>query len=192
VGNEAFVGKAPARRQPKRANSGAVSRELSAESSSDGVRHDDCCGVVLGVMLASSGDGSDVGAGAFGVFFQSAPSGASWGRSSLMLSSADVDGQLRLGFAFELLLDGLLGRDRYILMFDVQAQAVECAHVEIGDPDQREPGDEVAAPACVEQVEAGEDEEEYGYIMREAVFAGEEVEEFSCYEGLAVLGEFLA
>lgn len=81
---------------------------------------------------------------------------------------------------------GLFGGNDYVFVFDLQAQAVEDAHVDVRDPDQRKPGDEVAAPAWVEQVEAREDEEEGSDIVREAVFAGEEVEEFADEHGSVV------
>ena len=92
----------------------------------------------------------------------------------------------------ELLLLALFGRDDYVLMLDFEAEAVEDTHVDVGHPDEREPGDEIAAPAWVEKVEAGEDEEECGDVVREAVFAGEEVEEFSGDERFAILRFFLA
>src|SRR5580698_972314 len=101
---------------------------------------------------------------------------------------ASLDDQI----AFDLLLYRLFGGDSDVLVLDLKAQPIEDAHVNIGDPDEREPCDEVTAPAEVEHLEAGEDEEECGDVVREAVFAGEEIEELSRYERLAVLGALLA
>ena len=92
----------------------------------------------------------------------------------------------------DLFLFGLFSGYDYVFVFDLEAQAVEDTHVDVCDPDEREPGDEVAAPACVEHLEAREDEEKGGDVVREAVLAGEEVEEFAGQEGLAVLRLALA
>ena len=72
-------------------------------------------------------------------------------------------------------------------MLDVEAQAVEEAHVDVGDPDEGEPGDEIAAPAFVEHLEPCDDEQECGDIVAEAVLAGEEIEKFAWDEAAAVL-----
>ena len=96
------------------------------------------------------------------------------------------------GLRFDLLLLGLLGGDDHILVFDLEPQPVEDAHVDVRDPNEREPRDEVAAPAGVEKMEPGEDKEEAGDVVRETVLAGEEVEEFSRDQGLAVFGFALA
>ncbi len=100
-------------------------------------------------------------------------------------------GRSRLG-GFDLFLFGLLGGDDYVFVFYLEAKPVEDAHVDVGDPDQRKPGDEVAAPAFIEHLESGEDEEERGNVVREAVLAGEEIEEFSGGQLLAVFGFALA
>jgi len=63
-------------------------------------------------------------------------------------------------------------------MLDVEAQPVEETHIDVGDPDKGEPGDEIAAPADVEHLELGDDEEERRDVVAEAVLAGEEIEEF--------------
>ena len=85
------------------------------------------------------------------------------------------------------MLAGALVCDDYVFMFDFEAQAVVDRHVNVGDEDEGEPCDEVAAPAGYEELEAGEEEEEGGDVMGEAVLAGEEVKEFPADEGLAVL-----
>ena len=73
----------------------------------------------------------------------------------------------------------MLDGDAYVLVFDVETQEVERAHIDVGDPYQGEPGDEVAAPAGVEQLEPHDEECECGDVVREAVLAGEEVKELS-------------
>ena len=65
--------------------------------------------------------------------------------------------------------------DFYLLMFNVQANVVVNAHVLIGDPDQGEKGDEIAAPISVQKPEASEKKEYSRDIMAEAVFAGKQV-----------------
>ncbi len=77
-------------------------------------------------------------------------------------------------------------------MLDVEAQAVEEAHVDVGDPDEGEPGDEIAAPAFVEHLEARDDEQECGDVVAETVFAGKEVEKFAWDEAAAVLALIFA
>src|SRR2546421_2136700 len=62
---------------------------------------------------------------------------------------------------------------------DVEAQPAVEAHVLVRHPYEREAADEVAAPVFVEQFVARDEEEEYRYVVAEAVFAGEQVEEFS-------------
>ena len=61
-------------------------------------------------------------------------------------------------------------------MLDVEAKTVEEAHVDIGDPDQGEPADEISAPAVVKYLESRDDEEKCRNVVAETVFAGEEVE----------------
>ena len=95
-------------------------------------------------------------------------------------------------FGCDLLLHGLFGGDGDILMLDLQPKPVEDAHVNVGHPDQGEPGDEVASPAQEEHLEAGDDEKEERDVVREAVLAGEEVKEFSPGQRLAALRLFLA
>src|SRR5947207_10365190 len=75
----------------------------------------------------------------------------------------------------DLLLD--LRLDLFAL--DVEAQPAVEAHVLVRHPYEREAADQVAAPVFVEQFVARDEEEEYRYVVAEAVFAGEQVEEFS-------------
>jgi len=53
------------------------------------------------------------------------------------------------------------------------------AHVLVGDPDEREEGDQVAAPVREQQLVMREDKEKCRYIMAEAEFAGKEEKEFA-------------
>ncbi len=71
-------------------------------------------------------------------------------------------------------------------MLDIEAKAVEEAHVDVSHPDESEPGDEVSAPVVVEHLESGKDEEEGRDVVTEAVFAGEQVEELANKNWLAV------
>lgn len=62
---------------------------------------------------------------------------------------------------------------------DIETQVSVNAHVLIGNPDEREKGDEIAAPVVEEKLVAGKDEEKRGYIVAEAEFAGEEEEKLA-------------
>ena len=73
------------------------------------------------------------------------------------------------------------------LALDVKAQAIVDAHVLIGDPDERKPRQKVSAPVRHEQFVASDYEEDDCHVMAEAVFAGEEVEEFSLDKSAAGL-----
>ena len=97
-----------------------------------------------------------------------------------------------LWLGFDLLFDDLVGGDVDVLVLDVEAQAVEEAHVDIGDPDQGEPADEIAAPAAVEHLESRDDKEECRDVVAEAVLAGEEIEELSSGEWAALFAPVLA
>ena len=95
------------------------------------------------------------------------------------------DGRFSRGF-------DLFLRNAYVLVLDVETEAIEEAHVDVGDPDQGELGEHVAAPSCVQQLKVREDEEECSDVMAEAVLAGEEVEEFADVKGSLLLTLFLA
>jgi len=92
---------------------------------------------------------------------------------------------------FYLFFDDLVGGDVDVLVLDLEAETVEEAHINIGDPDQGEQGDEIAAPAVVEQMEARNQQEEGRDVVAEAVLAGEEIEEFSEGEAAAVFASAL-
>ena len=72
-------------------------------------------------------------------------------------------------------------------MLDVEAQAVEEAHVDVGDPNEGEPRDEIATPAFVEHLEMRDDEQKCGDVVAETVFTGEEVEKLAWDQAAAVL-----
>src|SRR5215210_1836312 len=95
---------------------------------------------------------------------------------------------ITLHFLSYLLLDVRLD----LLALDVEAEAVVEAHVLVGDPDEGEAADEVAAPVFVEQVVARDEEEEDGDVVAETVFAGEEVEELPLVPAPALLTPPLA
>jgi len=62
---------------------------------------------------------------------------------------------------------------------DVEAQAGVNAHILVGDPDQREKCDEVAAPVIEEKLVMSEEKEKCRYVMAEAEFASEKEEELA-------------
>ena len=62
---------------------------------------------------------------------------------------------------------------------DIEAQVGVNAHILIRDPDQREKGDEVAAPVIEEELVVGEEEEKCRHVMAEAEFAGKEEEKLA-------------
>lgn len=62
---------------------------------------------------------------------------------------------------------------------DIETQVGVNAHILVGNPYQREKGDEIAAPVLEEKLVAGEDEEKRRHVMAEAEFAGEEEEKLA-------------
>lgn len=64
-------------------------------------------------------------------------------------------------------------------MLDVETQAAEQAHVHIGDPHQSESADQISTPILIEQLIAGDYQKKDSHIVTEAVFTGEEIEEFT-------------
>jgi hypothetical protein len=90
-------------------------------------------------------------------------------------------------------LDLLLRRFCFdLLSRDVDPQTAIQIQIGVGDEDQGEKGDHIAAPIKKEQVIMGQKQESGGYIMAEAVFAGEEVKEFSLDELAAILASLCA
>lgn len=75
-------------------------------------------------------------------------------------------------------------------MLDFQPQPVVEAHVEVCHPHQREPRDEIPAPAGIKQLEVEKDESQPGDVMRKAILAGEKIEDLAyrqCLRALALL-----
>jgi len=64
-------------------------------------------------------------------------------------------------------------------MLDVKAQTAEQAHVHIGNPDQSKSADQISTPILIEQLIAGDYQKEDSYVVTEAVFAREEIEELT-------------
>ena len=65
------------------------------------------------------------------------------------------------------------------ILADIETQASVNAHILIGNPNQREKGDEVAAPVIIEKLIAGDDEKKRRHVVAEAEFAGEEEEKLA-------------
>jgi hypothetical protein len=62
---------------------------------------------------------------------------------------------------------------------DIETQMGVNAHILICNPDEREKGDQVAAPVVEEKFVMGEDEEKRRYVMAETEFASEEEEKLA-------------
>ncbi len=69
--------------------------------------------------------------------------------------------------------------DLNAIFADIESQVGVNAHVLVGDPDEREEGDQVAAPIVEQQLVMGKEEEKCRDVMAEAEFAGEEEEKLS-------------
>ena len=80
----------------------------------------------------------------------------------------------------------------YVLDFDavftdIETQVGINAHVLVGDPDEGEKGDQVAAPIVEEKLVVREDEEKCRHIVAEAEFARKEEEKFAAgWVGMAL------
>jgi len=53
------------------------------------------------------------------------------------------------------------------------------AHILVGDPHQREKRNKIAPPVGIEKFETADYEKQPGHIVAEAIFAGEQIKEFS-------------
>jgi hypothetical protein len=73
------------------------------------------------------------------------------------------------------------------LALDVQSQAVIDAHVLIGDPNQRQPRDQITSPIAEQQFVSREKNEDDRDVMTEAIFARKQIKEFSCVPSAAIL-----
>jgi hypothetical protein len=67
------------------------------------------------------------------------------------------------------------------ILTDIETQVGVDAHVLVGDPDEGEERDQVAAPVVEQQLVMGKEEEKRGHVMAEAEFAGEEEEKLAAY-----------
>ena len=65
------------------------------------------------------------------------------------------------------------------VLADIEPQVGVNAHVLVGNPDQRETADQVAAPVIEKELVMGDEEEEDRYVMAEAEFAGKEKIKFT-------------
>jgi hypothetical protein len=65
------------------------------------------------------------------------------------------------------------------ILTDIETQVGVDAHVLVGDPDEGEERDQVAAPVVEQQLVMGKEEEKRGHVMAEAEFAGEEEEKLA-------------
>src|SRR5947199_2049996 len=95
------------------------------------------------------------------------------------------DDPLHAAFGF-----GLIRRfafNLYTLLFQIQAQECEQRYVHVRNPNQGEPADQITAPVCIKEFEAGDEEKKCGDVMAKTVFAGEEVEKFPFVKTLAIL-----
>ena len=62
---------------------------------------------------------------------------------------------------------------------DVLSNSPVHVHVNIGDPNQREPRNDVAPPVVKEHFESSDEQKRKGDIVAEAEFAGQHVKEFA-------------
>ena len=86
----------------------------------------------------------------------------------------------------------LIDGDGDVLVLDVEAKAIEEAHIHVGQPDERELRQHITAPPRIEEREARDDEHQRGDVVAEAVFAGEKIEKFALCEAVTVLALALA
>src|ERR1700758_4380259 len=69
----------------------------------------------------------------------------------------------------------LIDGNRYIFMLDIEAQPVEETHVDVGDPNERQPCNQVAAPAFKQHLEVKDPERQRCDVVRETILAREQV-----------------
>ena len=89
---------------------------------------------------------------------------------------------------FPLLDVVLFSRNFEVFVLDVEAETVVDAHVLVGHPDQGEESDEISAPAGVEHVKAGNNQEYGCDVVAETVFAGEQIKKFAPGESACLAG----
>src|ERR1700722_5259460 len=69
------------------------------------------------------------------------------------------------------------------IIFEIGSNEKEKAHVGISDPDQRKAGDQETAPIGIEQLIAGDQEQQGGHIKAKTILAGKEIKEFPVEQG---------
>lgn len=62
---------------------------------------------------------------------------------------------------------------------NAQSQTEKQAHVNIGDPDQREERHQIAAPILVEQTEMRDDQDQRRHVKTKTILTGENIEELA-------------
>jgi hypothetical protein len=72
------------------------------------------------------------------------------------------------------------------LLLDIDADKSVYAHIQVSDPHQCETGDNIPPPVGHQQLKVREHQKKNGYVVAEAVFACEKVEEFSHDNRLAL------
>jgi hypothetical protein len=77
------------------------------------------------------------------------------------------------------------GRNFDTFLAQIEPNPAEDVHVHIGHPKQREFGNQVAAPVWEQQLIPGNDQENCGNVVAEAVFTSKKIEEFSLVDTLA-------
>src|SRR5450432_3678768 len=75
------------------------------------------------------------------------------------------------------------GGDLDPLLPNVEPQTAKEAHVDVGEPYEREACDQITAPVVEQQLVACDDQEEGGHIVAEAVLTREQVEELARDQG---------
>ncbi len=73
------------------------------------------------------------------------------------------------------------------VLADIETQAGVDAHVLVGDPDQSEAGNQVAAPVIEQQLVARDEQEKNGHVMAEAELACEKEIKFAAEVDAIVL-----
>ena len=71
------------------------------------------------------------------------------------------------------------------IIFEIGSNEEKKAHVAIGDPDQRQAGDQETTPIGIEQLIAGDKKQQGGHIKAKAIFAGKEIKEFPVDQGFS-------
>jgi hypothetical protein len=78
-------------------------------------------------------------------------------------------------------------RDSDILVFDIEPQAIERAHIDVRNPYQGKLSDDITPPSETEHFKLRQEQEKGRYIVAEAILASEEIEEFAQVEWCTVL-----